>query len=352
MSVELKCPVCLSVDPGTRCRLFPQATFDCNVCGIYTTEAELAVQAQMGGLDTGHWQLTKVQRTVLSHRIRLRHETEADRLHRQAPSAFGEPSEHQAPGGRWYRVTKNVIANLRSEARQPTPAEQAENAIRYIGNRVSAQGDRLGKIPDEFRAVVGATDYDAGLWLVEQLQTKGLVEVGSKSGELKTRFGEHAQVYTRVLHTITLTLDGWQEYERAKRGAFVGNYGFVALQFNDPELDKLLSTTKAAVREQMRYDLIDMRDVEQAGVIDNIMRLKIADAAFVLADPYTCEPRRVLGGWLRGRIGQARRVHLQEGCVRQSGDLFRYEPLHHHPLVLERSHRLLSAIDCDPASLA
>ena len=132
--------------------------------------------------------------------------------------------------------------------------------------------------------MVGATDYVAGLWLVEQLQAKGLVEVGSTSSEIKIRFGDNAKVFTRVLYSITLTLDGWQRYEHAKRGAFVGNYGFVALQFNDRELDELLATTKAAVREHIGYDLIDMRDVEQAGVIDNIMRLKITDAAFVLAD--------------------------------------------------------------------
>lgn len=285
MSVELKCPVCLSIYPGTPCRHFPQETsFDCNVCGIYTTESDLALQARSGGLDTGHWKLTTVQRTVLSHRIRLRHNIEMDRRHRQAASASDEPSDHQATGGGWYRVTKDILANLRSEARQPTPAEQAENAIRFIGDRVSAQGETLREMPDEFRAVVGVTDYDTGLWLLEQLQKKELVDVGSESSGFRVHYGKNDQVYTRVLHSITLTLDGWQEYERAKRGAFMGNYGFVALQFNDPELDELVVTTKAKVLEHMGYDLIDMRDVEQAGIIDNIMRVKIAQAAFVLAD--------------------------------------------------------------------
>ena len=285
MSAEMTCPACLSIYPGTPCHHFPQETsFDCNVCGIYTTESDLALQARSGGLNTGHWKLTTVQRTVLSHRIRLRHDIEMDRRHRQAASASDGPSDRQAPSGGWYRVTKNVLDNLRSEARQPTRAEQAENAIRFVGDRVSAQGETLREMPDEFRAVVGATNYDGGLWLLAQLQKKGLVDIGSASGEFRDHYDKRGQVYTKVLRSITLTLDGWQEYERAKRGVFAGNYGFVALQFNDPELDELLATTKAAVLEHMGYDLIDMRDVEQAGVIDNIMRLKIADSAFVLAD--------------------------------------------------------------------
>ena len=47
--------------------------------------------------------------------------------------------------------------------------------------------------------------------------------------------------------------------------------GLSRWQFNDPELDELLATGKAAVLEGIGYDLIDMRDVEQAGVIDNII---------------------------------------------------------------------------------
>ena len=245
---------------------------------------ELAVQVRSGAYDSGHWELTKVQRTVLSHRIRLRHDLEMHRRRHQQASASDGPSEPQAPiGGEWFRVTKEMLERLRSEARSPTPAEQAENAIRFIGDHVSAQGESLRDIPDEFRAAIGAADYGSGIWVAEQLQAKGLVDVGSKTGRTRTMLdGNH--VYQSTLASVTLSLDGWREYEQAKRGSFEGNYGFVALEFNDPELDQLLVTTKAAVLAEMGYDLIDMRDVEQAGVIDNIMRLKIADAAFMLAD--------------------------------------------------------------------
>jgi nucleoside 2-deoxyribosyltransferase len=38
------------------------------------------------------------------------------------------------------------------------------------------------------------------------------------------------------------------------------------------------------VKAEIGFDLIDMRDVPQAGIIDNLMRQQIRDAAFVLAD--------------------------------------------------------------------
>ena len=281
----MKCPVCLNIDPGTSCRHIPEVTFECDVCGNYTTDQELALQARSGACNTGYWELTKVQRTVLSHRIRLRSDTGMVGRRQQLASASEEPRKRQAlSGGRWLHVTKEMLERLRSEARSPTPAEQAENAIRFIGDHVSTEDESLGYIPDQFRAAIGASDYGSGLWVVEQLQAKGLVDFAGTMHRTRVRFDDGVSEIQKTLAAVTLSLDGWQEYEQANRGSFEGNYGFVALQFNDPELDELLATTKATVLKETGYDLIDMRDVEQAGIIDNIMRLKIADAAFVLAD--------------------------------------------------------------------
>ena len=84
---------------------------------------------------------------------------------------------------------------------------------------------------------------------------------------------------------LDLTLDGWERYDARKRGCFAGDYGFVAMEFNDAILDPLIrETIKPAVQEQLNYHLVDMRDVSRAGIIDNLMRAQLRDAAFVLAD--------------------------------------------------------------------
>ena len=57
------------------------------------------------------------------------------------------------------------------------------------------------------------------------------------------------------------------------------------MQFGDDGLDTFIrDVVKPAVRDDIGYDVVDMRDVSQAGVIDNIMRIQIRDAAFVIAD--------------------------------------------------------------------
>ena len=57
------------------------------------------------------------------------------------------------------------------------------------------------------------------------------------------------------------------------------------MQFNDPQLDPFVEeVVKPAVKDGLGYDLVDMRDVARAGIIDNIMRIQIRDSAFVIVD--------------------------------------------------------------------
>ena len=57
------------------------------------------------------------------------------------------------------------------------------------------------------------------------------------------------------------------------------------MQFGDPALDLFVQDiVKPTVKEGIGCDLVDMRDIARAGVIDNIMRTQIRDAAFLIAD--------------------------------------------------------------------
>ncbi len=141
------------------------------------------------------------------------------------------------------------------------PERQAMNLIRKIGDEVSESGQPLNWPP--------AADP-----FMEQLINE-LVE----SGIVKGRLSGHG------LYGGNLTLEGWKRYEQEKRGKLKGNYGFIAMQFGDPDLDSFVeNVVKPAVKKEIEYDLVDMRDVARAGVIDDIMRVQIRDADFVIAD--------------------------------------------------------------------
>ena len=110
--------------------------------------------------------------------------------------------------------------------------------------------------------------------LVTELQQREIIRIGNT---LRTFEG-------LVFIDVNLTLDGWQQYEAEQRGALSGNHGFIAMKFGDRNLDSFVTDVVKPVIKEVGYDLVDMRDVSRAGVIDNIMRTQIRDAAFVLVD--------------------------------------------------------------------
>ena len=212
------------------------------------------------------WNLTPVQRAVLSHRTRVR-------------------STHAKALDELLFVTSKSLDALRSRAQLPSVAIQALNAIRFIGDSLSQSGGAIHEIPDDFHVIVGALDRPSSDWLLEHLQEEGLVHIGNTAISTRQHPSGTGGIMVSSLQNIRLTISGWERFEAAKHGRPAGNYGFMALEFGDPTLDNFVrDIVKPVVREEMGYELVDMRDVARAGIIDNIMRMQIRDAAFVIAD--------------------------------------------------------------------
>ena len=111
--------------------------------------------------------------------------------------------------------------------------------------------------------------------MLEELKKRNLID-----GHERPVHGAEAR-----LIEIGLTLDGWDRYEAEKKGKLSGKYGFLAMKFGDETLEKFARTViKPCVKEILDIDVVDIREVARAGVIDNILRAQIRDSAFVLAD--------------------------------------------------------------------
>jgi hypothetical protein len=246
------CPVCLSTD-GYSCSAGRFGTgdatlFDCDVCGRFAlsrTVIDDYGQLRLPGM-------TKVKRASLSHQIRLAN------MQGQEPRIW---------------TTYDLEAGIQEGFYLPTPAQQATNIIRYIGDRVTNEGEPIDVLPREFSAVVGSPSKAFAYDLLIELINRGLVTAST----LATFEGKHIQ-------DTSLTLSGWHEYEDEKKGNFSGSYGFIALKFGDPVLDPFLRDYIKPAVQEVGYDLVDLRDVARAGIIDNLLRVQIRDSAFVLVD--------------------------------------------------------------------
>ena len=92
-------------------------------------------------------------------------------------------------------------------------------------------------------------------------------------------YDSYDEAYEKVLGNNALQIAHGKWLERQKE------FGFLAMQYNDEELEAFsVNHMKPAVRETLHFNLKDMRDISQAGVIDNLLRNTLREAKFVVAD--------------------------------------------------------------------
>ena len=157
------------------------------------------------------------------------------------------------------------------------PAAQAVNLIRYIGDKVTElRGPIVQLSPEDFYEKIGSPSARFAASLLSDLCDQGII---------KTTETTHFLSGGSISMNVDLTLDGWERYGAEKRGQISGDYGFLAMEFGDIVFEAFVrEVVKPVVKRELSYDLVDMRDEPQAGIIDNIMRRKIEGAVFVIAD--------------------------------------------------------------------
>jgi len=250
MADRIICPACRS-EGGISCivtKRFENTHVDCERCGRF----QITRSAEDDWLPS----LSPIVRAALSHRLS------------NASRAASDPM-----------ITTDWLERFSRDARLPDFALQAANLLRLIGDALgeTGKGYMLDSAIDTAR--VGALSQQMINSLCDELRKKDLIKLL-----------EVVQVSRPPRGTVScpmfgLTLDGWERYEAERKGLVAGRYGFIAMKFGDEALEPFVqSTIKPALKAAIGYDVIDVRDVSRAGIIDNIMRAQIRDAAFVLVD--------------------------------------------------------------------
>lgn len=253
MDALTNCPICLSSNAKV-VGIDWSYRVDCTICGGFILERKAWDDFLNPQTGVGH-NLRPFHRARISHKIRTAKE-------------FG--------AGKLPQITSEFVDRfIKDGCPGPTPKRQALNAIRFIGDEISRTGEVIASLPGEFFAIIGSSNPNMCGKLLFELRNKDLIE------------GIDVQSTTSppTLLNVNMTLAGWEEYENERAGKVSGKYGFIALKFNDPVLDPLTrDVIKPTLKELLGFDLLDMRDVARAGIIDNIMRAQIRDAAFVIVD--------------------------------------------------------------------
>lgn len=241
--------------------------YDCRRCGKY--EILLSLQINLPAYLSKDRQANDRQalaraRAQLSHWVR----TEFDNTQ--------DDDFISGRSGSWRSVRlsdKQLIDNILAKP-LPNIAEQANNYIRWIGDKSNFGRDQIPVNKYEILSIIGSSNCDEFELVSSHLrETKGYIEHKSAEGG-----GDN------ILRYVSLTFPGWEQYEELKRASVESNKAFMAMKFGDKELNKIfLNTFKPAVR-MTGFDLFKLDERPVAGLIDDRMRVEIRTSRFLVAD--------------------------------------------------------------------
>ncbi|MCL2888277.1 MAG: hypothetical protein FWF35_03090 [Elusimicrobia bacterium] len=198
-------------------------------------------------------------------------------------------AQMKPPSNGQILIKQQDIINILDTASEITPQQQLNNLVLYIGES-TFMGDSLTVIPSykdeykstykaarEFSRVIALCGFSNQVGLrtaLAHLETKGLIK-----GD-KNRVDWEREAFL----TFALTFDGWNLYEELKRGKVDSNIAFMAMQFNNKDLEKFYKAYIQTAVGQTGFRIKRIDEEQRAGLIDAHLRLEISRSRFVISD--------------------------------------------------------------------
>ncbi len=153
----------------------------------------------------------------------------------------------------------------------PTPQQQGEHLVRWLGNNLSGSGDVVTLTFPQHGSIIDASSEEAFHFVVEGLAVADLVHTVSPSS------------MNDVGQRVTLTFKGWSLFEQLRR-APSGRRAFIAMQYNDAALDEIVNNHFRPAVAETGFILRRLDDEQPAGLIDDRLRLEIQSSHFLIVD--------------------------------------------------------------------
>lgn len=244
--MEERCPVCREPVTGMQLRSSGMNfRYHCPRCGPYSLTS--SAQSILGGA-VGESEEARAKISYALYRMTKR-----------------EP---------WALLNSSHIEHILGTTVLPRPQEQLENLVLWLGERQANTGAKMELTVDIFPAL-GVGDPNSAAFVIEHAISKGLLE-----GRVQT-LGRGAPP---MISPIRLSFDGWALYEELQRGHSSSRIAFMAMQFNDSELDGIYADHFKPSVAATGFTLRRVDENPQAGLIDDRLRVEIRQARFVIAD--------------------------------------------------------------------
>jgi hypothetical protein len=187
----------------------------------------------------------------------------------------------RTPGEPPPLITVEIVRRMLEQG-LPKPAEQAANVILWIGDS-TRNGQSMDVMPEADLAVVGSHDGEAFRWVLNHLKDEGFISFGGKGRAKEFQVRGERTVRFEVVG-CTLTMKGWERYEELRRSAADSRLAFMAMEFDNPVLDRMFKEVFKPAVAATGFELRRIDERPPAGSIDNRLRVEIRRSRFVVVD--------------------------------------------------------------------
>ena len=241
----------------------------CPVCG--TPAAKTTSREDADYVDCprcGAFALTGTARAVLSSIRDLK-----------ASARISHSIFKMARSGPWPKIGSDLVMSLRdSPSASPTPSEQLDNLVLWLGETQEDPGRRIDASPRAI-AAAGAVDFGGLGFVVGEGIAQALIH-----SDVRWKTGLGVGSRECIILPMQLSMKGWHYFETLKRAQASSRVAFMAMPFGHDDLDKIYRECFQPAVSSTGFTLKRLDERQPAGLIDDRLRVEIRQSRFLLSD--------------------------------------------------------------------
>jgi hypothetical protein len=209
----------------------------------------------------------------------------------------------QRPDTKHLRVIRDdELPTFWREGRLPSPLEQADNLILWIGDNQTTPSAWFNATPSALAAMIGiqvsADGNDSGGWSWPHSQLEG-----------KNLYRLHPTPPGGTIG-VMLEMAGWEKYEALKKQRVESRTAFMALKFGQTDVTRMIDECVRPALDRTDFKLRILTDPLSAGLIDDKIRAGLLAARFVISDLSYASP----GAYWEAGFGEGRGIPVIYTC--------------------------------------
>ena len=183
-------------------------------------------------------------------------------------------------GNDYIPIDKDLVEKIKKEVKLPTPFEQANNLLLWLGRNAKTYSSEIQEDLDIIASVIGSMNEDDVKLVADYLQSESYI----KHNGFKYSVVDGKRNPPKDHLTAYITIKGWAKVDELNKPTSNTKIAFMAMKYNEPDLEDIFRNNIIKTVQQTGFEIDLLKDVLKAGSIDDQLRVQIRRAKFLVVD--------------------------------------------------------------------